>query len=344
MNQPKNRLVSWLSSVFPERLKQVEEAETTPPVSSWLQSTKPTTPQPGSEEEWQSKLQKCREMGKAANDSKEVQRAALLSNGQESAVQLPACPESQRIAPNAILRSALFGVVKRGKRRFVEGKTPLLVSAWSGSSIKYFGQQLDQYDLDVWLQTLHLAREQDLSDSNEVIFTARRFLKGMGRKYSGYAADTLFRSLRRMVGCAITVDIGNVMYMGSLIEEFEQDKATQTYVLRLNPKLQDLFDTGSTRMDWITRQALPADLARWMHGYVLSHKATQSAPHRIDIDSLRGLSGASATNLRTFRQPLRRAMRHLAELEIVTTWRVTKGDALEFVRADPSLKELPDLQ
>jgi hypothetical protein len=338
MNHPKHRIVSWLSSVLPERLKRTEQEESTPDVSSWLKSSKL-----GTDEEWQSKLQKCRERGKVANDSKEVQRAALLSNKEELAVQLPACPESQRIAPNAILRSAIFGVVKRGKRRFVEGKTPLAVSSWSGSSIKYFGQQLDQYDLDVWLQALHLARQQDLSDTKGIHFTARSFLKSMGRKYSGCAADTLFRSLQRMVGCAITVEIGDMLYMGSLIHGCTKDKATQTYVLRLNPKLRDLFDTGTTKMDWVTRQALPADLARWMHGYVLSHKATRLAPHRISIDALKGLSGADVAVLRDFKKPLRRAMRALTELKALVAWRFTEGDALEFVRPDPFMKEPPNL-
>ncbi len=107
-------------------------------------------------------------------------------------------------------------------------------------------------------------------------------------------------------------------------------------------QLPTRYEQLPTRMDWVTRQALPADLARWMHGYVLSHKATKSAPHRIGIDTLRSLSGSTAANLYNFRQPLRRAMGLLAELKVVTTWRVTKGDALEFVRPEPSLKELPD--
>lgn len=333
MNHLKRRIASWFSFGAAETLERAEQEKNAPDVSYWLKSPKPK-PKPGTEEEWQAQLEECKRRGGVANDSEEAKTAALPPKENLEAVQLPIWREPQRAAPNAILRSALFGVVKRGKRRFVEGKTPLLVSAWSGSSIKYFGQQLDQYDLDVWLQVLHLARDQDLSDSKGIRFTARSFLKAMGRKYSGYASNTLFCSLQRMVGCAITVNVGDIQYMGSLIESFVEHKPTQTYILRLNPKLRDLFDTGTTKMDRITRQALPADLARWMHGYVLSHRATKSSPHRIKIETLRELSGAAVTNLRDFKKPLRRAMGALAELNVLSAWRFTENDALEFTRSD----------
>lgn len=339
MTHPRHRLVSWLSSLWPDYLKRAEQQENAPVVSFWLQ---PPRPKPGTEEEWQAQLRECRERGKAANDSKETKMAVLPLNESSPAASLPFWPEPQRVAPNAILRSALFGVVKRGKRRFVEGKTPLLVSAWSGSSIKYFGQQLDQYDLDVWLQALHLARQQDLSDAKGIRFTARSFLTSIGRRYSGDAARVLFGSLRRMVACAVTIKVGSTRYTGSLIQDFVEDEPTEGYLLRLNPRLRALFDTGSTKLDWATRLTLPTDLSRWMHGYVLSHRATKSAPHRIGISALRDLSGSVSATLRTFRQPLRRAMNLLAEARVVTTWRVTKGDALEFVRPDTSGRDHPD--
>lgn len=335
MNRFRYRLISWLSSILPKR---AEQSESTHVVSSWLQS-----PKPGTDEEWQVQLQKCREMGRVTNNPKETQGALQLLDKKESVVRLPLHLEPQRVAPNAILRSALFGVVRRGKRRFIDGNTPLLVSAWSGSSIKYFGMQLDQYDLDVWLQALHIMRQQDLSDTTGIHFTARSFLSAMGRKYSGNAAQILFSSLRRMVVCAVTIKVGPIEYTGSLIEEFVRHEPTGLYVIRLNPRLKTLFDAGNTKLDWVTRLSLPTDLSRWMHGYVLSHKATKSAPHRIGIKTIRDLSGSTTADLWKFKQLLRRAIDLLAELKAVTTWRFTEGDALEFVRPNPSLKELPNL-
>ncbi len=61
----------------------------------------------------------------------------------------PVWPEAVRSAPNAILRSALFGIVRKGKRPVLDGVE--LVPAVKGVEIKVrSGVSLDQNDLDVW--------------------------------------------------------------------------------------------------------------------------------------------------------------------------------------------------
>jgi hypothetical protein len=150
----------------------------------------------------------------------------------------------------------------------------------------------------------------------------------------------LFKSLERMVACAVTIKVGDVRYVGSLVESFAQHEPSERYVLRLNPHLSALFGTGNTRMDWATRLALSMDLARWMHGYVLSHQATAKAPHRIGVSSLRDLSGSTAAALKKFREHLRRAMALLAESRVVTSWRIRESDVLEFVRPGRPVREL----
>jgi hypothetical protein len=276
-------------------------------------------------EDWRKAFEKCR----AASPSNEIIE-------EPEVCQLPLWPDPQRAAPNALLRSALFGVVRRGMRRFINSET---LATWKGSSIRFKGEQLDQYDLDVWLQALHIARQQDLSSIHGIQFTARGFLKAMGRKYSGDAARVLFKSFERMVACAVTIHVGDVKYVGSLIDNFAQHEPSERYILHLNPKLKALFDTGNTRMDWVTRLALPMDLARWLHGYVLSQRATEKNPHRIGISTLRSLSGSPGTDLFNFRPKLRRAMASLAEARVVRAWRFTEGDALEFIRLSPLLEK-----
>ena len=59
---------------------------------------------------------------------------------------LPDWPEKTRGVPNLCLRSALFGVIKRGRRRAVKGE---LVAAVKGLDIRYTGWRLDQGDFDV---------------------------------------------------------------------------------------------------------------------------------------------------------------------------------------------------
>ena len=63
-------------------------------------------------------------------------------------VRLPLWPEELRTCPSCVLRSALFGVVQRGRRKALEGE---ILATWEGVIIRYIGWRLDQADLDVWL-------------------------------------------------------------------------------------------------------------------------------------------------------------------------------------------------
>lgn len=67
---------------------------------------------------------------------------------------LPVLPNNRRAAPNAVVRSSAFGVVKRGKRSRV---TDMPVAGPHGSEITITGWRLDQYDFDVWLEIMHAA-------------------------------------------------------------------------------------------------------------------------------------------------------------------------------------------
>ena len=62
-------------------------------------------------------------------------------------VYLPFWPEAVRGVPNGVLRSALFGAIKKGQRRYLEREE---IHALDGIRIIYTGLRLDQGDLDVW--------------------------------------------------------------------------------------------------------------------------------------------------------------------------------------------------
>ncbi|MBL8252349.1 MAG: hypothetical protein JNJ76_01950 [Candidatus Competibacter sp.] len=72
-------------------------------------------------------------------------------------VVLPIWPDAVRAVPNGMLRSALFGAIRRGSRRYMERER---IAALEGIEIFYTGQRLDQGDLDVWEMILHIARLQ----------------------------------------------------------------------------------------------------------------------------------------------------------------------------------------
>lgn len=244
-------------------------------------------------------------------------------------VQLPFWPEPERAAPTALMRSSLFGV-RKSSRSYVKGETLVV---WPGSSIVYTGERLDQFDLDVWLTAVHLSRLQDLSDAHGVQFTKRGFVKSLGRTWSGSRMmELVSESFRRMMACAVEIKIGPETYAGNLIQEWILNDDTGRYILRLNPRLKNLFDTGYTRLDWEIRKTLPSGLTQWLQAYICTQKATAKHPHRILLVRIRDLCGSDRKEIRKFKADVSASMKKLEDERVVGSWRITDGDALEFSR------------
>lgn len=243
-------------------------------------------------------------------------------------VRLPLWPEELRACPSCVLRSALFGVVQRGRRKALEGE---ILATWEGVTIRYTGWRLDQGDLDVWLAALHLAREHNLGV--RVPVTINEMLRTTGRSTAGSFYEWFKSAIRRLTACAVEITAGRKTFGGPLIEGFERDEVTGEHVLYLSPRLAELFEDGDyTRIDWETRRDLGMDLAKWLHGYIASHRATTQNPHRLGLERLRTLCGSETDELWKFRQQIREAMQELQAAGVVTAWRITPGDALEVVR------------
>lgn len=250
-------------------------------------------------------------------------------------IQFPLWPEPERAAPNAFLRSALFGVVQKGKRRYCKQEE---LAAWPDTTLAFTGEQLDQYDESVWLQLVHLHRVQGVQPGQPLYVNAkaRGFMREFGRGHGANTAKAFYESVCRMEACGVhltqRIDGKEVEYISSLVQKAARVKNDERWAIVLNPDLVPYFEAGHySRLDWQTRNALPTDLARWLHGYVSSHQATSRHPHRIGLERLRELCGAT-TALKDFRWKLKRAMAELEHVGAVLSWRLTDGDALEFVR------------
>ena len=107
----------------------------------------------------------------ALAETAEQQQADQEQHRAAKVIQLPLWPAPKRGAPNAVLRGALFAAVHKD-RRYMDRE---LLAAQRGIAIRFTGKQLDQADLDVWEQALHLARTQALG--TRCRFTEKGFLK-----------------------------------------------------------------------------------------------------------------------------------------------------------------------
>lgn len=229
------------------------------------------------------------------------------SPSRSNVVQLPLWPDATRATPNAVLRSALFCAIGRGKRKAYMKHTPL--ATMGGLTLTGMGTQLDQSDLDVWQMALHLSRDSGIGSRLE--FSSKAFLKAIGRADGKSNRQWLKESLDRLQGFSIQVKMDKGAYVGSLLHEFYVNAETSRYVLSINPRLKSLFDAGWTQVDFAERQALKGKpLALWLASFY----ATHAKPFPIKLDTLRELSGSNSTP-REFRRLLSEALDACIESE-----------------------------
>ena len=230
------------------------------------------------------------------------QREAQEPRGPAKVLQLPLWPEAKRGAPNAVLRGALFAAVHKD-RRYMDRE---LLASQRGVTIRFTGKQLDQADLDVWEQALHLVRTQTLG--TRCRFTEKGFLKALGRSAGKSGRDWLRSAFARLGASLVEISDGRRTYGGTLLE-FYRDEDTGRTVLEINPKLAPFFGpTRWTQIDWEQRQRLRGKpLALWLHGFYASH----AEPHVLTVEYLHNLSGSQTKQLKHFKQNLAQALRDL---------------------------------
>jgi TrfA protein len=229
-------------------------------------------------------------------------------------IQLPLWPEPKRGVPNSTLRGALFAAIQGKDRQYLKGE---LLDVQQGIEIRFTGMQLDQSDLDVWEQALHLARQHPLG--TRCHFTAHSFLKALGRRTSGRDHEWLKDVFRRLAGAVVEITHNRMTYFGSMIEGGVRDEDTGQYVLEINPKIIALYAAGWTATDWEQRQALKRKpLALWLHGFYSSH----ANPHPLTVEYLHKLSGSRNRNIRDFKQQLWKAHEDLQEVGAIRDFEI----------------------
>jgi hypothetical protein len=243
----------------------------------------------------------------AANKSSQL---PTLERQQEPAkpaqVQLPIWPEAVRAVPNGFLRSALFGAIAKGRRRYIDGEQ---IAAIDGIEISYTGQRLDQGDLDVWQSVLHAVRVQALGSRCRV--TSYALLKLMGKTDTGKNRATLHKRIERLRATALTIRQGRYSYIGGLIAWAAKDEQTQEWVIELDPRLRQMFAADQfTLLDWSVRHELDGrQLAQWLHGFYASH----AKPLPMRMETLLKLAGSENDTPRSAQQKLRHALDAVAE-------------------------------
>lgn len=260
----------------------------------------------------------------AIRDAEKVQEAQTQP---AKVIRLPVWPDATRGVPNVALRSALFGAIRRGPRNYLQAQP---VSSLNGITVMFSGPRLDQSDLDVWEQCLHLAKDQGLGC--EIRFSAHNFLKGIGRCTGKKDHEWLKSAFRRLMSSMAEFEEGRYAYAGPLLNYWARDQETGQHVIVLNPGIVQLYgNNGWTQIEWQQRLALKGQpLAQWLHGFYSSH----AEPYPMKVETLLRLCGSEANELFHFRSKLRKALEYLSEVA-GWNWKIDPDD-LVVVSRKPS--------
>ena len=267
--------------------------------------------------------------------AKQEMAAAELEKKRQAATlerSLPAWPHEVRGVPNALLRSALFGI---SQERIVHQKRTL-IAAVEGYEVRFKGETFNQTDLDVLEAMLHLALPHPLG--KRVEFSVYAFLKALGRGTSGKHHEEFKEQVMRLVtgGIEITDTKSRKTFMGTLVSKAFREEDTGRYVVIFDNDMLNLYEGGYSHVDWNQRTALgKSALAKWLHGFYSTH----AKPYPYKVETLHTLCGSSDKSLRSFRQKLKKALEDLISVGAILGWSINDDDLVTIERTPSSAQE-----
>jgi hypothetical protein len=244
------------------------------------------------------RMSELKEIKKLEEDNKPFQQS------------LPLIFENSRVIPNAFIRSALFGMVKKGARKFIDEE----VLAMNPYKMRYKGDLLDQNDLEVWDTVIYLAKQLNADDRIET--SIYRILKEIGlQTNSGNNTKAIVARLTRLQGGQLTYsgktpENKKILYVGSLIDDFTYSEDGKL-IIRFNKTLRNLFiENDYTFIDCNTRLVLgDSQMTKWLFHLYSSHKT----PIPLTLEFLKQLARSTMV-LSDFRKQIRKSITELSTI------------------------------
>jgi hypothetical protein len=258
----------------------------------------------------------------------EVQREAVTPQQ----LFLPGLEDFMRAMPNHIARSSLFAPVARGRKRI--HKDMVLISR-ADAVIKFWGEQLDESQADVWMQAMYEASRRPLGEP--VVIKRAEFLRSSGRQTGNYEYKWLNRTMQTLTFAMLVIEVRTKdgkpkLSVGKnralhMIEGFDFDDEAEAYTLRVDPRWRVMFGNREFALiDWEKRKRFGArqDMAKALQRLAAT---SDESIQRYALDWLKEKLEYTG-RMRDFVDALGRAMRELERLEIIAGGRIevsTKG-------------------
>lgn len=232
------------------------------------------------------------------------------------ALPMPWCHDSRRSAPNVLLRSSLFGTFAKKDRQQINNK---VIYCSNGIEIKYSGEQLDQDDLEIWLEVVNLASYpggcNQFCIADKILFSSNGFLRRIGKSGGSCNTNNLINSLERLKENSIRINTQEKKYLGSLIDSVYRNERKQL-VVRFNPELANLFFSYTQLYRDERHKLRGKQLCLWLHAFYCTHENSEFRYAAKTIKKMCGSnSGANITgkNDRSFLRELRNALAFIEE-------------------------------
>ena len=232
--------------------------------------------------------------------------------------------ETRAGIPPELARGAIFRMPRRGRRRHFNRET--LIQRPS-LSVGFTGNELDQFDGEVYLAIIRALRGQHIGERVEIS------LKGLAhelrRVKSGGTVKNIKEALWRLSSCTIHLEFtrhdkhydANIHLMGWVYE-----KETRKTFVRLYADAEGLFEQLAW-VDFEQHLALPSNMAKMLHMYVTSHR--RGARRSATLDEFMEISGGN-TRRNDFRDRLHNALHALEDAGIIDEIEITANDVVKW--------------
>jgi TrfA protein len=258
----------------------------------------------------------------------QLQKVAGAEQAQGQLILFPEWADTRRAAASAVFRSALFPALARGQRRQFKNQK---IFSTRGVEIFFTGEQFDQSDLNVYLEILHILKDQP--SGTNCTFTAYGLLKAIGRSTGYTDYQWLHSVLIRLTACAVDMTDHKTRYFGSLLDGGIKDEITKHYTISVNPKFAALFKRSWSSLDHEQRKQLRSNpTAQALHAYYSGH----AAPGAHEFGTLAGIIGLVNSNQRDAKARIIKAHQLMKETGFLKGYDITGNTIRAQVNHTPS--------
>lgn len=233
---------------------------------------------------------------------------------------LPGMEETMRAMPNAIAKGSLFAPIARGKKK---AHRETIVYESSTVIVKFWGDQLDEAQADVWMHAMYEAGKVPLGEP--VVINRASFLRAIGRSTGKSDYEWLYRAMHGLAFGMISVSVKEKYEIGThphsevmhIIDGFRYAPDTENYIVKIDKRWRLMYSNKEySLIDWNKRLEITQgkDLAKSLQRLI----ATSSDKlQRYSLEYLKERAQYQSP-MRKFKEALIDAMKELERLDIIS--------------------------